>query len=175
MKRPILMLPFAAMFIAGLFLVPGPSTFAEKANMQFASPPGKPQAPLLMQWSGVDGQMELVAELIPLADYDEIIVRLVVPQSGSQYLEKRFTGGKRGEKISVDWHELSSGEVQTLPRLSVTMLVRGQAMSRSLAFPVRSLKSMEKLNIEMKRAHGTGRIEERARVVVFPAAESRQP
>jgi len=163
------------MLIAGLFLVPGPSTLAEKANMQFANPPGKPQAPLLMKWSGVDGQMQLVAELNPLADYDEIVVRLMVPQSGSQYLEKRFSGGKRGEKISVAWHELSSGEVQTLPRLSVTMLVRGQAMSRSLAFPVRSLKSMEKLKVEMKRAHRLSRIEETAKVVVYPAAESRQP
>jgi hypothetical protein len=175
MKKPIPALPVVTMLIVGLFLLPAASTFADKAEMLPANPPGKPRAPLLMQWSGVDGQMQLAAELIPLADFEELVVRLVVPQTGNQYPEKRFTNGQRGETISVAWHELSSGEVQALPRLSVTMRVRGQAMSGSLAFPVRSSKSMGKLNVEMKRAHGMGRVEEKARVVVFPAAESMQP
>ena len=138
----------------------------------YENPPGKPRAPLLIRWSEASGESQLVAELVPLADYDEIVVRLVIPGTGGQYREKRFAGGKRGQKISVAWEDSLR---EAIPRLSVTMLIRGQTMNRSLAYPVRSPRSMQKLNIEMKRAHGMGRVEESARVVVFRAAESMQP
>jgi hypothetical protein len=168
-KRPLWP---AAMLVTAIFLATGPAAFAEKPNALLSNPPGKPRAPVLIRWSEARGESQLAADLVPLADYDEIVVRLVIPGTAGPYREKRFAGGKRGQKISVAWHELSQGGV---PRISVTMIVRGQTMNRSIAYPVRSSKSMAKLNIEMKRAHGAGRIEEKARVLVLPAAEEMQP
>ena len=162
----------AAVFLFLGMLLPGAGVQADKSPGLHRAPVGKPRAPVRMRWSPAGDGPLLVAELLALEDFDEMVLRLVVPENGRQFLVKRIEEGRRGQLISVSWDDWPE---HGIPRLVVTMSVRGKKMEHSLAYPVRSADLRKRLQAEMTRHHRAGRVDEAKGTVVLPATDSRLP
>jgi hypothetical protein len=162
----------ATLFLFLSMLLLGAGVQAEKSPGLHRVPVGKPRAPVRIRWSPAGNEPQLVAELLALEDFDEMVLRLVLPDNGEQYQVKRIEEGRRGQHISVSWDDWPE---RGIPRLVVTMSVRGQTMEHSLAYPVRSVEFRKRLAVETSRHHRAGRVDDAKGVVVLPAADSRLP
>ncbi|MGI9264943.1 MAG: hypothetical protein ACR2QU_08430 [Gammaproteobacteria bacterium] len=153
-------------------LLTGVAAHADKSPAINEAPVGKPRAPVHVSWSPTGDGTRIEAELLALEDFDEMVLRLVVPGSQEQYPIRRLEKGRRGQLISVSW---DGWPEIGIPRLLVTMAVRERKLEHSLAYPVRSIDLRNRLDVEMSRHHREGRVDRAKDTVVLPAADDRLP